>query len=315
MKKPRSKPAAKPAAKPTVKPTSKPAVNPAIKPATTTRVKPVTLAEKLTLYLGCVQNPESEVRLLTKIHQAVDADYPTLLREDFAGTCAVACEWVNSDPDRQAMAVDKHEPTLKWAWARAEKVLADRADDLHLACSDVLETQGPKVDVISGSNFCIYEIHERPQLIRYLKKCKARLRDRGVAAFDGYTGPGALTTGEQSRELTTPIPLSGRADAVRYVWEQRAVDLATHRVENHIHVELADGTRLKSLFVYHWRLWSAAELIDAMTEAGFDQPAVWSDTENSQGQYEEVKSLPTRKDGVIYVLGRRLGKKSTSKPG
>jgi hypothetical protein len=266
--------------------------------------KRVSLAERLALYIACVQDPDAEVRLLSKIYGKPDKAQAMLLREDFCGAGALSCAWVASDPDRQAMGVDNDCATLQWAWDRAQGLLADRADDLHLVEGDVIKTGGPKVDLVCALNFSVFELHARPALVGYFKKCRARLAKGGAAVVDAYFGPGALATGEESRKLGTPAALPGRADAVKYVWEQRSVDLATGMVENHIHVELKDKTRLESLFVYNWRLWSPRELSDAMLEAGFKGAEVWCDTDETPGRYEPLKSLPSRKNVVVYISGR-----------
>ncbi len=268
--------------------------------------KRVSLEERLSLYVVCVQNPEAEVRLLGKIHAGMSDGEPMLLREDFCGTGALACAWVASDPDRQAMGVDQDAKTLEWAWERAQGLLGEeRAQDLHLVEGDVVTVGGPKVDLVCALNFSVFELHTREALVGYFKKCRSRLNAGGVAAVDAYYGPGAFTVGEETRKFEKAVPVPGRADAVRYVWEQRSVDLVTSMVENHIHVELKDKTRLESLFTYRWRLWSPRELSDAMTEAGFDRVSVWCDTDETPGRYEALKALPARKNVVVYVAGAK----------
>jgi SAM-dependent methyltransferase len=270
--------------------------------------KRISLAERLGLYVACVQHPEAEVGMLGKIYEGTGGKArkgpAMLLREDFCGTGALASAWVGSDPDRQAMGVDVDGETLKWAWEQGLAALGEeRAGDLHLVEGDATKTGGPKVDVVCALNFSVYEIHERGGLVGYFKKCRTRLAAGGVMVVDGYYGPGALATGEQSRKLEKGVKLEDGREAVTYFWEQKSVDLATGMVENHIHVGLKDKTRLESLFVYKWRLWSPMELSDAMRDAGFKDVAVWGDADDATGRYLPLKGLPTRKDVVVYVVG------------
>jgi hypothetical protein len=66
-----------------------------------------------------------------------------------------------------------------------------------------------------------------------------------------------------------------------YIWQQLDADPTTARVRNAIHFELPDPAprgnatppdvprRIDNAFVYDWRLWSVAELRDALRESGF----------------------------------------------
>jgi hypothetical protein len=58
----------------------------------------------------------------------------------------------------------------------------------------------------------------------------------------------------------------------------------TNLVTNHIHFELPPRSQfnasprprhIRSVFTYHWRLWSVPELRDAMLEAGFASVEVY----------------------------------------
>lgn len=259
---------------------------------------------KLELYLAAVQHPQAEVRFFLETYRHYRGRYPTRLREDFAGTAAVATAWVDFDAAHQAVAVDRDPAAVRWAATRARRLLGEAAGRLAIVCDDVLAVDRPAVDVIVGTNFAVCEWLGRDALLAYLRGCRRRLRGEGVAMFDLYGGPGAMRPGVQSRRGRTE-----RGVGFTYRWEQRQFDHATSRADCRIHFTVA-GRRLDDAFVYDWRLWSPAELTDAMREAGFARVDVWCDRFDpgagvSDGVYRPVASIPPREDFVAYVVGLR----------
>ena len=73
------------------------------------------IPHKLALYRAAVQHPPAEVAFLQRAYRHYRRRDPLLLREDFAGTAAVASAWVMEDGEHQAMAVESHTPTVRWA--------------------------------------------------------------------------------------------------------------------------------------------------------------------------------------------------------
>lgn len=227
---------------------------------------------------------------------------PTLLREDFAGTAAVAAAWVALDPSHQAMAVESHAPTLRWAHRHTRRGLGGRADDLHLVCADVMRVTSPKVDLIAALNFSTFIYHDRAAMLGYLRHARRGLRKRGVLVIDAYGGPGAMRIGTQTRRVQSD---AGDFD---YHWEQRACDAVTARVGCRIHFTLDDGRAIRSAFRYDWRLWTLPELLELMREAGFSDAGVWCDaidprTGLADGRFRPRNHMPARQDWVAYVVG------------
>lgn len=258
---------------------------------------------RLELYRLAVQHPEAEVDFLLRAYGGDAPGQALLLKEDFAGTAAVAAAWVASSPHRQAMAVERHTPTVRWAWRRAQRELGPRADDLHLVCADVRDVHRPRIDVVAALNFSILTWHAPADLVRYLRVARRSLRPGGVFVADVYGGPGAMQTGVQTRRVTPPTETG--LPPFEYRWEQRSYDHLTSRTDCRIHFAFDDGRIVTSAFRYDWRLWSLAELTEAMTAAGFTGTQVWSDRDGSDGRYRPVKTLPARHDWIAYVVGRR----------
>lgn len=278
------------------------------------------------LYELCVQNPP----LLADLLEAIYADGQTpsapatpavrsrlALAEDFCGSAALAREWVRRSPARKAIAVD-----LDPAPLRRAKALNPAPRRLKLLRGDALADPrllrpAATADVLFVGNFSIGEIHSRPALVRYLRRCRSRIRPRGVFVCDTYAGATAFTRGSVQRLHTGP----DRAPAckVRYTWQQRAADPLTAHVENAIHfrVETTDdrGRRevtheLTDAFVYRWRLWSPAELRDAMIQAGLADVRVYQqlpDARDADGlPYAQPVQSPDELDDsfIVCVAGR-----------
>jgi SAM-dependent methyltransferase len=248
----------------------------------------------------------AEAAFLSRAYRHYFTNEPSLLREDFAGTAAVASAWVEMGPDHQAMAVEAHGPTLRRAQRTAEKELGDAVQDLHLVEADVLSVEGPKVDVTCALNFSTFIYHHRGDLKRYFQSARRGLKRNGLLVVDAYGGPGAMRVGTQTRS----IPPETEQPGVTYHWEQRSFDPVTHRAECRIHFDLADGRRLESAFIYRWRLWTLAELIEVMLETGFKTAEAWCDRIDpasgmSDGRYRRVRRMPAREDWVAYVVGAR----------
>lgn len=283
---------------------------------------------RLALYEQAVQHPAAEVAFIERVWRrarqrkaaavatgvttgvtAGPSEAALLLREDFSGSAAIARAWVASHPDRQAMAVDRHEPTLRWAWRAAKRELDERADDLHLVCGDVTEVRGPRVDVVAALNFSTFIYHDRAGLRAYFRAARRALKPGGVFVMDLFGGPGAQRVGTQRRNVTPDAALAAAMEPFDYVWEQRSFDAMSHRIDCRIHFEMP-GRRLANAFRYDWRLWTLPEVLGLMVEAGLADPTAWCDRldgpqRGRDGRYRPLRRLPAREDFVAYVSGHR----------
>jgi SAM-dependent methyltransferase len=273
----------------------------------------------LLLYRHAVQHPEAEVEFLLRTfahyHQG---ELPSTLREDFCGTAAVAAAWVAFDPTHEAVGIDHDEPTLRWAWQRAQRLLGDRADDLHLLAIDVMDVDPdtvPPVDVIAALNFSVLIYHSRETLDRYFAAAFRGLASDGMVVVDLYGGRGAWQIGTQQRRIEPASP-EEPCEPFDYHWQQAAADPLTQRVLNHIHFDPGHGRMIRQAFSYDWRLWSPADLLASIRRAGFAAAELWCDRHNpvtgqSNGTFEPMNpvDLDDRIDWVAYAVGlRRAGR-------
>lgn len=246
------------------------------------------------LYELCVQSPDDLVRLLRGIHGGT----PRTLGEDFAGTAALSHLWVEQVEKGRAIAIDLD-----------AEALARRSDDRRIAkiVGDVRRVgrpERPDCDVIFVGNFSIGYLHERRELVRYLRRCAKRLKRRGVFVCDTYGGASAFTTGHVQREHRTP---DGRR--VTYTWEQREADAITGLVTNAMHFRVDRNGEIEAqvhdAFVYHWRLWSIPELTDAMLDAGFRAVDVYDKVPSAVDGEGNVYMLPVEHGedlGESYIV-------------
>lgn len=254
----------------------------------------------LDLYRLAVQHPLAEVALIEHAwaYHHGEASDPMLLREDFAGTCAVAHAWVCSDADRQAMAVELHEPTAQWASERFND------PDLHIVRADVMAVDEPAVDVTVALNFSVLIYHEVAAMKDYLSQACRGLNPGGLLILDLFGGPGLDQPSIQTRAVT---PDEGGFEPFTYRWEQRRYDPQTQRIDCRIHFELGDGTRLDEAFAYDWRLWSPAQIMGLSLEAGFEDAGFWWSDPSEPGRYQPVHAVPQGQDWVGYVVCRAAG--------
>jgi len=257
---------------------------------------------KLALYEAAVQHPLAEVRFLDRAYRHYHGQTPLLLREDFAGTAAVAAAWCESHPERQAMAIEAHGPTLRRALRKHRHVA-----DLHGVEAEVMDVAAPRVDVVAALNFSAFIHHHRPAMLAYLKHAKRCLRRPGLLVLDAFGGPGAMRVGTQSRDVEPDDPALGR---FTYHWEQRRYDAATGRIDCRIHFTDPVGRQRRNAFRYDWRLWTLPELIDLLAAAGLTNPEVWCDrldptTGRSDGRFRPVRTLANREDWVAYLVASR----------
>ena len=253
----------------------------------------------LDLYRLAVQNPLAEVAFVEHAwaHYHGDASEPMLLREDFAGTCAVAAAWVASDPGRQAMAIELDEPTVQWAAQRFDD------PDLHIVQADVMTIAEPTVEVTLALNFSALIYHTEAALLGYLRCALAGLLPGGVLVLDVFGGSGVDRPTVQSRRVE---PDEGGLEPFDYRWEQCGRDPQSSRIMCRIHFEFGDGKRLENAFEYNWRLWEPGQIIDLASQAGFAEAELWWADPMEPGRYQPVQEVPDDQDWVGYVVCRAL---------
>jgi len=258
-------------------------------------------ADRYTLYEASVQDVEFDCDLIERMFERRYGRAPRLLREDFCGSAAMACEWVRRDDANCAFGIDLDPEPLEWSRRHHVASLSpDEASRLALVRGDVLDVDTGPLDVIAAFNFSYFVFKQRSQLLGYFEKTRTRLRREGLFVLDLYGGADSHRTLTETREL----------DGFWYVWDQDLFDPISYRAINHIHFNFPDGSRLEKAFSYDWRLWSLPELRDLLLEAGFShvQP-YWErtdrDTNEGNGVYYPAKGARDDPAWVAYLAAFR----------
>jgi SAM-dependent methyltransferase len=257
-------------------------------------------ADKYDCYQRSVQEPEAEIRVIERVFARERGRPARSLREDFCGTAAMACEWVQRHRHNTARGVDLDPDCLDWGGRHNVRRLdPDQQSRVKLIQGDVLDVGHEPVDVTVAFNFSWFIFQTRPALLRYLRAARATLKSDGLFFLDAYGGP----------EAQQETRIRRRCAGFTYVWEQRAFDPIGCIGQNAIHFEFKDGSAMRNAFRYDWRLWSLPELRDLLREAGFSESSVlWEGTCRETGQGNDVFSRRERAEAalawVAYVVAQ-----------
>lgn len=268
------------------------------------------------LYEASVQGVESDLDFATRVFKNKRGRRPVTLREDFCGTAALACEWVNRSPKHRAWGVDIDRATLDWGRKHNVAFLKKAAQPPELLCADVMTAQTPPTDLLFALNFSYCIFKTRDTLRAYLEKTRAALNSDGLLILDLYGGTEAIEAKLEPREIETHTATDGtKIPAFEYIWDQAEYNVIDHHVVNHIHFKIplrqssgrARVEKIEKAFTYDWRLWTLPELQELVLEAGFRAVEVYLHDWNENGESDETYRRRTRYENalgwVAYIIG------------
>lgn len=232
-------------------------------------------ADPHVLYEQSVQCVEAEIDFVDETFEALRGRQARLLREDFCGTAATACEWIRRRDTNRAYGVDLDPDVLAWGEQHNVAKLEGGAERIQLLNADVMEVATEPVDAVLAMNFSYWIFKERATLRRYFERVHAGLAQDGIFFLDAYGGSEAFEVMKDRHDY-------GR---FTYIWDQAEYNPVNGHMTCYIHFTFRDGSRLNKAFSYHWRLWTLPELREVLTEAGFAKVTVyWEGTDEETGE-------------------------------
>lgn len=240
-------------------------------------------ADKHALYQWSVQDAEHEVEFAVKQYKRRRGRLPRLLREDFCGTALIACTWAKHHSTFSAIGLDLDPQVLAWAHEHNVKPLGINAARVDLRQQDVCSVTTPKADVAQAYNFACYEFHSQATLAKYFACVRRSLAPGGIIMVDGYGGWESQKLLKERRTVESSVGTFG------YVWETAGFNPIDNRTLCHIHFEFKNGKRWKKAFTYDWRLFSPAEVCEALAAAGFAAIEVLWDFEEDEEESDDFR--------------------------
>jgi SAM-dependent methyltransferase len=260
---------------------------------------PAKYADRHLLYQWSVQAPEYEVRFMDRIFQERRGRQALSLREDFCGTAFLSAAWVASDPQRTAVGLDLDGPTLQWGREHNLAPLGADASRVTLRLQDVRSVTKPRLDAACAFNFSYFLLHPMPELVAYFTKVRASLKPDGLFFLDCYGGWDA------QRRVTEPRLVEVDEGVFTYTWHQESYNPIDNTTRCHIHFELAGGVKMRRAFTYEWRLYTPAEICDALKAAGFTKTIVYWDISEDDDEdiFEMTESAENQPGWLAYLVG------------
>jgi SAM-dependent methyltransferase len=255
-------------------------------------------ADKFVLYELSVQDPAFEVEFAVRQYRKRRHRRPLVLREDFCGTALNSCRWVAEHHQARAIALDLDQPTLDWAQIHNLAPLGDASQRVDLRYQDVRPVTRPKADVIQAFNFSSYLFNPLAELLTYFRCVRRSLAPGGVFMLDGYGGWDSQQVLRETRTIKSPSGTFG------YVWDQADFNPIDSRALCHIHFAFENEKKWKRAFTYHWRIYSPAEMCDALAAAGFQNITVLWDFEDDDdaSDFRSAKQVDNCSGWVFYVV-------------
>ncbi|MEM8670566.1 MAG: class I SAM-dependent methyltransferase [Planctomycetota bacterium] len=257
-------------------------------------------ADRFRLYEQSVQMPDHEVSFLEQAYHEARRRAPVSLAEDFCGTFAVSCEWVKSGPSRTAVAVDNCGDTLQWGRDNNLPILDEgERNRITLKMQDARTGNSHQVDVLASQNFSFWIFKTRSEVLDYFRSARSNLTDDGVIVLDMFGGAECRTEGLSHRTTVR----EGK-DGFRYDWTQVSFNPINSDLCCSISFAFPDGSRMRDAFVYHWRLWTIAEVRELLSEAGFATSYVyWAIESEEDLGWQRRETAPSDASWTCYVVG------------
>lgn len=252
---------------------------------------------KYQLYESSVQCHESDIEFINKEYRKVYKKDPKILREDFGGTGAMACDWVKQSASHISYAVDLDPEPIKYGKENHYKNLNnDQKKQMNYIQGNVLDDFKFKADVIVAFNFSYFIFKKRAQLLAYFKLVRKGLGKDGAFFIDLFGGT------EACQEL---IEETEHEDHT-YFWDCDSYNAITNEVLYYIHFKThGDGKKYEKVFTYDWRMWGLPELVDILNEAGFSQVITFWEGEDGEGggdgEFYHEKKADNCESWVTYV--------------
>jgi hypothetical protein len=151
----------------------------------------------------------------------------------------------------------------------------------------------------------------------------ASLKDDGLFCLDVFGGINALQPDVRIKHLPSgnivrffPIlksphpkgtaPYSSvHAFVSQYTAEQKKFDVFTNVSRLTLSFKFPDGSKLKDVFFYDFRLWSLPELREALNDSGFKDVWIWfpEETEDDEEpEYKETTSASNRENWIALLV-------------
>ena len=232
---------------------------------------------KYQLYEFAAQEPALQLGIFDRCYEASYGTLPTHLKEDFCGTFLLSTEWIRRRPQNRATAVDLDpEPLEHGRITHRRRLSPAQQKRLRLLRQDVRVATRPLADVIGVCNFSFYSLHQRAQLVAYLKSCRQSLKQQGIVVLEMVGGPEFVEAPlREQRLLRHPSGPHAGERWFTYFWEQQAFNPIARRGRYAMHFKVAGGPSYRNVFVYDWRVWTLPEVRDCLADAGFSRSVVY----------------------------------------
>ena len=260
----------------------------------------LTLEQKYDYYERSVQNAEGEVEFMRNEFKRFYGRMPFIFREDFCGTGAMSCNWVEQDKNCESYAVDLDPEPIKMGHVRhLSKLDKTQQKRVHYLQKNVMTVKTPKLDVVCAFNFSYFIFKSRKQLVTYFKAVRKSMLKQGVFFVDIFGGP-------ESQKLITDVK---KMKNLTYYWECQHFNPFTHDCTFAIHFKDAKGKKHNNVFTYDWRFWTMPEIRDILIEAGFSKTHVfWESTDSKgdgTGEYVPMEDGDPSHAWIAYVAAIR----------
>jgi len=225
-------------------------------------------------YEKSVQNPQNEVDFFNERYEELRGKKPLTLREDFAGTAAISCAWVDQSPKHYAWGIDLDPDPIAYGKNTHYAKLPEKSQKrMEYIEGNVLNSGSPKTDICFAFNFSYFIFKKRKDLLEYFKAAREAIKDDGVFFLDLFGGPDSQT------EMTDVIEHSH----FKYYWECQHFNPINNDCRFAIHFKRQGEKKREDAFVYEWRLWGMQELRDLLEEAGFSKTVAYWEGDDGEG--------------------------------